>query len=614
MPVASNVFTRIWKFVDQYIAGDYITRAAADIALDDAAEAINVALAREIGFTAWDASAGTFPTTTDRGGPYFASVAGTVDSIVFSVGDILYSLVASPSTSTYAANWKRIAADVLLADAQTSAEALTALGIDAEFTSIANMLANADNVVGRYVWVRDGYQGQPELFRISAAASYTANTATVYNLTGATGQAVSQRRWFAASADVIADTRGYADFPENIYIQVLGIKEVYKALASGGTGDVVNSAAGTPVQWARVQQNSGFFAGIVAVGPSTVAVGDYQFTNLAGTQATYEPLFAAWGEGLDGSAALLRASHTTSVGAPQIALEKSGGTIAAPAAVAINEVLGSVTFAGFDAANYVQGAAIQAVVRATPGTNDMPADLEFMTTSDGGAAATVRWAVAYTGFLVPFVDNTYDIGTISQRVKAINAYTLNLATANGITVDGEVLPIPAWRQVGATIVASGDTTIEIDLDISTYSRFKIIIENAIPASDAQDFFLRTSTNGGGTYDSGASDYSWGYHKLFHDGSNTSSQNSSSASIGIADNVGSAANEFGVSIEIDIHAPGGAAYSSMSFKGLYADAIGGINVNVIGSGVRKSAADIDSLQFRFGSGNVESGTFVVLGQV
>jgi hypothetical protein len=60
---------------------------------------------------AWDASVGTFPVGsapvagTKKGDYWYVSVAGTVNSVAFNVGDVLIALVDAASTSTYAANW-----------------------------------------------------------------------------------------------------------------------------------------------------------------------------------------------------------------------------------------------------------------------------------------------------------------------------------------------------------------------------------------------------------------------------------------------------------------------------------------------------------------------------
>lgn len=55
----------------------------------------------------WDASAGTFPSGADKGGFYYVSVAGTVDSVSFAVGDNLVAITDSASTTAYAGNWSK---------------------------------------------------------------------------------------------------------------------------------------------------------------------------------------------------------------------------------------------------------------------------------------------------------------------------------------------------------------------------------------------------------------------------------------------------------------------------------------------------------------------------
>lgn len=44
MPIINDIFARIWKFVDQRAAGDDVTRADLDIAFDDLAAGVNVAI------------------------------------------------------------------------------------------------------------------------------------------------------------------------------------------------------------------------------------------------------------------------------------------------------------------------------------------------------------------------------------------------------------------------------------------------------------------------------------------------------------------------------------------------------------------------------------------
>lgn len=56
----------------------------------------------------WDASSGSFPADVEAASDWYSvSVAGTVDSVAFEVGDVLVALVDEPSTTTFAANWTR---------------------------------------------------------------------------------------------------------------------------------------------------------------------------------------------------------------------------------------------------------------------------------------------------------------------------------------------------------------------------------------------------------------------------------------------------------------------------------------------------------------------------
>ena len=57
----------------------------------------------------WDASAGTFPGggSAATGAMYYVSVAGTVDSVSFAVGDNIVATTDNASTTTYSGNWSK---------------------------------------------------------------------------------------------------------------------------------------------------------------------------------------------------------------------------------------------------------------------------------------------------------------------------------------------------------------------------------------------------------------------------------------------------------------------------------------------------------------------------
>jgi len=81
----------------------------------------------------WDASVGTFPTGsggTKKGDYWYVTVAGTVNSVPFNVGDMLVAIVDAASTSTYAANW--ISLEVNRDQATTTVLGLVYIATNAE--------------------------------------------------------------------------------------------------------------------------------------------------------------------------------------------------------------------------------------------------------------------------------------------------------------------------------------------------------------------------------------------------------------------------------------------------------------------------------------------------
>jgi len=55
----------------------------------------------------WDASAGSFPASSDTGHFYYVNVAGTVDGVDFQVGDNIVATTDGASTTTYSGNWSK---------------------------------------------------------------------------------------------------------------------------------------------------------------------------------------------------------------------------------------------------------------------------------------------------------------------------------------------------------------------------------------------------------------------------------------------------------------------------------------------------------------------------
>tara|TARA_R100000664_G_scaffold5201_3_gene10002 strand:- start:347 stop:1603 length:1257 start_codon:yes stop_codon:yes gene_type:complete len=81
----------------------------------------------------------------------------------------------------------------------------------------------------------------------------------------------------------------------------------------------------------------------------------------------------------------LTAHHDTEATAAELTLRKSDGSKASPALVDDDAVLGKVMFQGYDGNSYANGAVIQAQVDGTPADGDMPTELIFQVTPDGGS-------------------------------------------------------------------------------------------------------------------------------------------------------------------------------------------------------------------------------------
>lgn len=164
-----------------------------------------------------------------------------------------------------------------------------------------------------------------------------------------------------------------------------------------------------------------------------------------------------------------------------------------------------------------------------------------------------------------------------------------------------------------TVTASSSATIDIgesgEID-STYSRYLIVLENVIPATDDVELRMRTSANTGSSYDT-TSSYNW---KAVEDG--TAEQSSSSDYIKVcatasSEGVGSGTNENGVSGEVILLDPSDSSYSVIYGEGIFIDR-NTLPALFSFSGQRTSAAAVDAVRFYFNSGNVESGTFKLYG--
>lgn len=143
-------------------------------------------------------------------------------------------------------------------------------------------------------------------------------------------------------------------------------------------------------------------------------------------------------------------------------------------------------------------------------------------------------------------------------------------------------------------------------DNSLYSDYRIVLDHLAPSSDATTLLLRTSTDGGSTYDSGAGNYGHAFVGFLATDAVFSGGSAGDTSIQLTPTnyQGNAAGET-ISGEIRIINPGEAAPSQI-FSDLFGLSSASNPYIVKGGGRRFSEANVDAVQLRFGAGNIASG--------
>lgn len=167
-------------------------------------------------------------------------------------------------------------------------------------------------------------------------------------------------------------------------------------------------------------------------------------------------------------------------------------------------------------------------------------------------------------------------------------------------------------------LASNSATIDFVLTkwLALYDRFEIDFEDVLPATNDVALGLRTSTNGGSSYDAGANDYIWTRLLYVHTGSGFNATggddvielNGPGGTGGLSNVALEAASG-----KVILHNPGAAGKTRVSWWINYiCDNVSLVDAAYNGFGVRNAALDTDAVRFAMSSGNIASGTFRLYG--
>lgn len=164
----------------------------------------------------------------------------------------------------------------------------------------------------------------------------------------------------------------------------------------------------------------------------------------------------------------------------------------------------------------------------------------------------------------------------------------------------------------STQTVTNQSNVEFTGLSSDYAFYKIVMQDVETSVDNAVLQARTSTDGGASYDSGASDYS--HIAQVSIAGTTAYADSADSKInlttsGSLEGIGTATQE-NLSGEVTIYNPSGVKHTRISSMTNHTNAAGALSLTQ-SRGVRLSAADVDALELFLSTGNI-SGTFILYG--
>lgn len=193
-------------------------------------------------------------------------------------------------------------------------------------------------------------------------------------------------------------------------------------------------------------------------------------------------------------------------------------------------------------------------------------------------------------------DMWYDSSGNKLRAR-INGASVDLGAGGGGSKN--------WAFISTT-TASNQTLLEIDLT-GSYRNYMIEFVDVVPTNNGYILQMRTSSDGGTTFDSGTDNYSWAYSGYGFYYPNRSMDTKILLTYLTKNVAGSGANGF-----LTILAPAAARHvvfmSNLSETVFNSDLMGGL----IGTSKRLTTSGVNALQFFFSTGNISSGDFRLYG--
>ena len=203
---------------------------------------------------------------------------------------------------------------------------------------------------------------------------YVVGTAGTTNLNGISNWGVGD--WATYNGSVWQRVEGGADLN--------GVNISFTGTASGPTYETSNLASGLTMADNEIDADGTDTNIDVVINPKGtggLGVGGNTTGVVAGTTITSK--FCVKHEGANQTGGFVHVNDTTAASGAGIFACRSRGTLAVPTIVQDNDNLATISFAGGDGVDLALAARISVEVDGTPGSNDMPGRMVFLTTPDG---------------------------------------------------------------------------------------------------------------------------------------------------------------------------------------------------------------------------------------
>ncbi len=189
-----------------------------------------------------------------------------------------------------------------------------------------------------------------------------------------------------------------------------------------------------------------------------------------------------------------------------------------------------------------------------------------------------------------------------------------LPTQQSVKAYVDAKPEPAMEFISSVNASSQANITFTGFDASKYDAYQIYLSGIIPATDDVDFGIRTSTDGGSNYDTGASDYAYRVDAAVAGGTsaNAGSTGADRIQMNGSGTLGSDTNEYGFAGVVTILMPHLSVYTHIMWQGAYWNTAGNPVSVSGGGGYRLAATDVNAIRFIMSSGDIESGTATFYG--